>query len=144
MEAAVGLDGDLPGAPDALAFPEAAIKHVVGAHVRLGPVALAAGRVVAAFDEKTADIIDAGTAHVPVAKRELELHSMPVTGEVIVEARPRAGGEERLVHSLRLIASRTAGITVHQLDQGGASENLAPVPAPAKRREDTFIASKSK
>src|SRR5881397_423615 len=52
VEAAMMTDGDFPGAPNAFALAKAAVEDVVGANIGLGPIALARGRIVAAFDEK--------------------------------------------------------------------------------------------
>jgi hypothetical protein len=54
VEAAMVSDGDFPCTPDAFAFPEAAIEHIVGAEIALGPVTLAGGGVVAGLDEEPA------------------------------------------------------------------------------------------
>ena len=70
MEAAMGPRGNLPRAPDSFALSEAAIEYVVRAQVRLGPVTLAAGGVVAALDEEPANVIHSVPAHVAVGESQ--------------------------------------------------------------------------
>ena len=55
MKTAVGEYPDLPGSPDALAFPKAPIVHVVRARVGLGLVALAVpgGRLLGTYNANT-------------------------------------------------------------------------------------------
>src|SRR5437870_4956 len=60
VESAVGLEGalgDFPRAPDAFSLAEASIKNVMRANVTLGPVTLAVGGIISAFDEKAADVV---------------------------------------------------------------------------------------
>ena len=62
---------DLPPAPDAFAFPESAVKHIVAREITFGPITLLIAAIVTALDEKTADIINAGAGHLPVAETEI-------------------------------------------------------------------------
>ena len=85
-------------APNALAFPEAAIEHFVGAQVALGPVTLVTGGILAALNEEPANVIHPVAAHVAVGEGELEFHPMPIARAVIVEPCSWPGWKERLAH----------------------------------------------
>jgi hypothetical protein len=89
VEAAMGPRGDLPRAPNPLALPEAAIENIVRAQIALGPVTLAAGSVVTAFDEEPANVINTIASHVAARECKQEVHPMPVPRAIIVEPRPR-------------------------------------------------------
>jgi hypothetical protein len=89
MEAAMSPRGDLPRAPNPFALPEAAIENVVRAQIRLGPVTLAVGVVVAALDEEPTNVIHSVPAHIAIGEGEQEFHPMPVPRAIIVEPRPR-------------------------------------------------------
>lgn len=104
MEAAMIENCDLPCAPNSLAFAEAAIKYVVGADVTLGPMAFGSLGIVTTFDEKTADVVIAITAHYPVGEREVKLHPVAVAGLVIVKTNPRPGGVKLGAHEDSLAA----------------------------------------
>src|ERR1035437_9990072 len=99
VEAAMGPRGDLPRTPNPFALAEAAIEHVVRAQVALGPVALAAGGVVAALDEEPANVINPIASHVADRECKQEVHPMPVPWAIIVEPRPRPRRKQCLPHS---------------------------------------------
>src|SRR5581483_927221 len=91
VKAAVGEIADFPAAPNALILAEAAIKNIMAAEVGLCPMALAGSRIVAAFDEKSAHVIDPVAADASARKGKPEFHPMPMAaGNVVVEPRPRS------------------------------------------------------
>jgi hypothetical protein len=54
---------DFPGSPDPLPFPKSTIENIVTANVTLGPMTLAAVRVVFSFDQEDPDVIPSIAAH---------------------------------------------------------------------------------
>jgi hypothetical protein len=91
METATGEIADFPRSPNAFPFTKAAIKDIVRANVRLGPMRFGRLGVVAAFDEKTANVVIAITANNPIRKGEMKLHPVTVARLVIVKTNPQPG-----------------------------------------------------
>jgi hypothetical protein len=89
MEPSAGEVGDFPCSPDALALAKAAVEDIVCPHVTFGPITLLVPGIVAASDEKPADVINAIATHRAVYKRELKIHAMPVPRAMVVETSPR-------------------------------------------------------
>src|ERR1022692_1662539 len=58
MEPAMGEVGDFPCSPNAFALAKAAVKDIVCPHVAFGPIRLFVSGIVAASDEKPADVIN--------------------------------------------------------------------------------------
>jgi hypothetical protein len=59
--------------------------------------------VVAAFDEKAANVIVAVAGHQAAGEGEAELHPMPIARSVVIETRPGSGGEQIVAHVWRII-----------------------------------------
>ncbi len=89
VEAAVAIEWELPGAPNAFAFPEAVVENVMRAEVTLGPVTFQGAAIVAAPDEKAANVIQALPAYRAMGEAEMELHPVPAPARtIIVKAAP--------------------------------------------------------
>jgi hypothetical protein len=93
VKSPVGEHFDFPRAPNPFAFAETAIKHIVRPNVTFGPITFAVCCIISATNQETPDIVIPIAADRPLAERELEIHAMPITGPVIVKARPGSGGE---------------------------------------------------
>src|SRR5258706_3454321 len=100
VEAAARVSLDFPRAPDPFAFAKAPVENIVLAEIALGPVALEIRGIIAAFDEKWADVIRAVAVQGAICKRELKFHSMTVTWPVVVEPSPGSGRKESVAHRL--------------------------------------------
>jgi hypothetical protein len=105
MEAAVVLNSNLPGSPDAFAFAKATIENIVRADVAFRPMAFKAVGIVTTFDEKTANVVIAITAHRTVRERKMKLHPMALTRAIVVETNPRPGGVKLGAHSNSVAAT---------------------------------------
>lgn len=92
-------NSDFPRAPNTFALPKSTIEDIVRTQITFGPITFCSVAIVAAFDEETANIVVAITAHHSIRKREVKLHPVTVAWLVIVETNPRPGGVTLVAHS---------------------------------------------
>jgi hypothetical protein len=104
VEAAVIEIANLPRSPNTFAFAKAAIENIMGIDVTLGPMGFGSLGIVATFDEKTAEVIIAITAHHAVGEREVKLHPVTIAGLIVVKANPGPGGIKLVAHANNLTA----------------------------------------
>ena len=98
VKAAVVVVSNFPRAPNSLAFAKATVENVVRPDITFGPVTFEVSSIVAAFDQKSPDIVIAVATHRSVDKRQREIHSMPIFRTVIVKASPGAGRKHVVAH----------------------------------------------
>lgn len=113
---------DFPRTPDALAFAETAIKHIVAARISFGPPTFARLNVILTPHGERADIIVAFTGEPAFRERELQIHTMFVLRAVVVKTSPRPGGKEFVVHRSTVVAVREAPVKTN----GGAKTFQSP------------------
>jgi hypothetical protein len=89
VETPVGELGDFPCSPDSLALAKPAVENIVCLHVTFGPIALFVTGILAASDEKPADVINAIASHRTVDERELKIDAVPISRAIIIETGPR-------------------------------------------------------
>jgi hypothetical protein len=99
MKTAVVIISDFPSAPNAFAFAEAAIKNIMAADVRFGPMAFGTRRAILTLDYKRPDVVVAFTGNTAIAERQMHIHAMLILRLVIIEPGPRAGRIQLIAHS---------------------------------------------
>lgn len=102
VEAPVIERRDFPRPPNAPAFPEPAIEHVMPPDVSLGPPTLQAFDVIAAPHDKTTDIVHANPFHPAFSEGELQVHPVPVPRPVVVKTGPRTRWKQCLAHACHI------------------------------------------
>ena len=105
METAVTEITYLPGSPNTFAFAKPAIKDIMCPHICLGPMGFRSLRIVAAFDEKAANVVIAITADNAIRKREVKLHPVTVARLAVIETNPRPGRVKLVAHANNLAAT---------------------------------------
>ena len=94
VESASPARGDLPQAPDPLAFVVPPVGYVVLAEIALGPPALSVIDLVSTADQEWADHVAPFAGHHSLAKRQVELHLMPAGDQRLQkETNPGTTGE---------------------------------------------------
>jgi len=98
MKAPVIECGDFPSAPDAFAFAEPAIEHVMRPRIRLCPPAFQCGGVVSTVDDEPANVVYAGASDLAIGEGQVQFHLMFIAWVVVVKANPRPRREQFVSH----------------------------------------------